>query len=526
MMNQLISKNNHGWIIGLVLIVAQVWVRFPDWWWGRRVDGQMWFSGQASWVDQIDLNVYFRVIRMGMEGGGFRIVNVADLVGVETAILYPVYTFIGKVGALFSIDPASLFHISGLITSMGLLLMLWWFLGLFLKRTSRLIGWLWCLFASGIGWLYYPEMIFPDLGVPIFTLWSALRAPHEAVSVMGFLFMLGCGYLYLRDSFDRRRRLLGVVVGTLAVLLNHPQMVLPAGLILSLWAGFQIKGKKVALRAGLYLVGALGFSLLLFYGVMGSDLLVGEVAQGLRAQGTYVFPWWYWLAGWGLVGVLALYWVIRKLQKDRKLFGVYAVVVWVGIQLCLFYFPGIPYQGMLIRGIWVPVVILAVWGLEYLVKQKRWNFEVVGWLILLLSLGNVIFIFQQRMSGLHQPRSIYVSADEGEVWSYLERNSTYEQGIIGSYRMANMALGQSRARPYAGHYPLTPDFYVRYEEVLRFYQQEMLDDEAYVWATERAIDWVLFGPDEWKLTNNSRLLYPWLIPVVESGEVRLYRIYK
>lgn len=527
MINQLISKNKFNLVVGFVLILTSFWVRYPDYWWGQwALQNGLWFSGQASWVDHIDLNVYFRVIRMAMEGGGFRIVNVADSVGDEVAVLYPVYTMIGKAGSLFSSDPATLFHFFGTVTGVALMLVVWWFLGIFLKKPSlRFVGWSWSFFASGLGWLSFPEMVYPDLGVPIFTLWSALRAPHEAVSVMGLLLVLGCSFLYLKQNIVRIRWLVGAVVGSLAVLIHHPQMMMPVGIIVFLWSmGLWLKSKVVFSRL-VILGGTLGGSFLLFFWLAGSDLLFSAVTQGLRVQGTYVFSWWYWLIGWGLVGWIALSWLIKRLKKDSRHFEKLAVVVWVSIQLLLFYIPGIPYQGMMIRGVWIGVVVMAVWGMEDFVKRKHWNLLLVGLTVLLLSLGNVFFIYQQRMNGMHQPRSIYVKAEEGIIWRYLKANSAFDQGIIGSYRTANLALTHSRARPYAGHYPLTPDFNERYEEVLAFYRQDMADDEAYGWVKQKGIDWVFWGPDEWELRGSREPAYSWLDPVVEAGAVRLYRIY-
>jgi len=500
------------WLVLFLLVVMTVWVRLPDWWWAHHVPAEAWFTGQASWVDQIDLSLYFRTIGWGMEHATFLIPNFADSTTTNAVMLYPVYTSVGMIARLFTHNPIVTFHIVGALVGIALMLVAFWFMGIFIANTRwRLIGWYWLFLAGGIGCLLFPQPITPDIGVPIFNLWSALRSPHEAVTMISFMGFLGGSYLY----FEKKRRNWLFVVGatTFGILMNHPQTIVPLGLIGGIYG--LINSKAQWKQLGLW-VGSVAVMALLYYGLIGKDLMTSSMSVGLRTQSTYVFSVWYWLAGWGIIGLLALY----GLRQHRK--HVF-VALWLSIQLGLYYLPFVPYRGMMIRGIWIAIVLLAIWGAEQLAKRNRWSVVLVGVVITVLSLGDVMFIFHKRMSLSYIRNTAFVSQAEGDLVRYLQQVGKEGDGVIGSYRMANLLMGQTKLTPYAGHYPLTPNFMARYPEVVRFYQGNMTNDEAMNWLKQTQVSWVVMGTEEQRLAGAAQLPYIGLSKVWSNQAVSVYR---
>ena len=491
-----------------------VWVRFPDWWWATHAPVDSWFVGQASWVDQIDLPQYFRVIRMGMEQGNFHIVNFADSRSTDRVVLYPLYTLIGILMRPFTHDPVIAFHVSGSI--MGILFMLsaYWFLGLFLKSASRMIGWYWLFLTGGIGWTEYPGRVFPDIGVPIFNVWSALRSPHEAATMIALMGFLGCSFQFFVVKKLQRNWLLGVGLAAEIILLNHPQTIVPLGLICGVFGLLTVRRITHPRwwQWCLTVVAAFGG----YYSTVGKTMLTSPVTEGLRMQTTYVFSPWYWLAGWGGIGLLMIFgW--RNYTKYRFLW------IWLVTQLALFYLPFVPYRGMMIRGVWIAVVVLAVQEAAILAKKYRWKIWMVGVGVLILSLGDFLFIFSKRMDIGHVGKNAFISQADGQMLTHLFHQGKDREGVIGSYRMANLAVGSTRLSPYAGHYPLTPHFAQRYPEVVAFYQRKMTDNEALTWLKNGKIEWIMMGKEEQQLARASTLSYPFLKAVWNQQGILVYR---
>ncbi len=504
------------WFILLLLITMSMWVHVPDWWWATHVSDGSWFTGQASWVDHIDLSLYFRVIRNGMEHGDFAIPNMADSTNTTTTMLYPVYTLIGILAKPFTQNPIIAFHIAGFVTGIALMLVALWFIGLFVKHeTWRLLGWYWLFLGGGVGWMGYPDTILPDIGVPIFNVWSALRSPHEAVMMMALMLFLGTSFCFFSCKKIQPRWLWRVGLATGAISVSHPQTLVPLGLIGTIFGSLSVKKHITDKRLWMWIVTIMG-TFGLYYAAIGKTIISSPMTLGLRTQTTYVFSPWYWLAGWGVMGLLMLSgW--RHYKKNLFLW------VWLTTQLVLFYLPFVPYRGMMIRGVWVVVTLLAVRGTEVLAKKYSWKMMRLGLVILAVSLGDVFFIYNKRMDSGHIQKTAFISQADGLMMDYLFTQGQWGEGIIGSYKMANLAMGHTRLTPYAGHYPLTPHFADRYPEVIKFYQQRMTDAEAQAWLKRSNISWVMMGKEEQQLAHVPTLSYSFLEEVWSVQGIRLYR---
>jgi len=503
------------WLILFLLIIMIGWVHGPDWWWATHAPAGGWFTGQASWVDQIDLSLYFRVIRHGMEQKSFLLPNMADSTNTATAVLYPVYTLIGMIARPFSHDPILVFHLSGVVTGILLMMAAFWLMGLFIKDDVwKLIGWYWLFLTGGFGWILYPGTVLPDIGVPIFNLWSALRSPHEAVMMISLMIFLGSTFQFFSQKKLQLGRLWRAGLSTGMIGVSHPQTLVPLGLIGGLF-GLMMTKHQAKKRLWYWLTTIVGM-IAVYFVTIGQSVVASPMTMGLRMQGTYVFPVWYWLAGWGVTGLLMMYgW--RNYKKNVFIW------LWFVIQLVLFYLPGVPYRGMMIRGIWIAVILLGVQGAAKLTKKYAWKEWVVGLVVLVLSGGDMLFIFNKRMDIQHVGKTAFISQADGQMMQYLLQQGRADEGVIGSYRMANSAMGQTRLVPYVGHYPLTPGFTTRYPEVIRFYQQHISDAEAERWLRQGKISWIMMGTEEQQLANTSTLSYPFLKEVWSRQGVRVYQ---
>jgi hypothetical protein len=500
-------------LLVLLPVLMTLWVHVPDLWWQYHTPAGYAFVGQASFVDQIDLSLYFRCIREGMNGSGFMIPNYADSAYSSRMPLYPTYLLLGAIGGRFIHSPELLFHSAGVIVGVLVLLTVYWFVGLFVHQEKwRLMGWYGVFLGGGLGWLFFPQMVFPDIGVPIFTVWSALRSPHEGITLICLLVCLGMTYCYFLDFQKYRLVCFGLCL--FGLLVGHPQTIVPVGII-GLGYGF-ITIKRSQWKQLLWWIFTIMMSSAVYFGLIGHWLLLSPGSAGLRNQDTYVFPLYYWFIASGVIGLLAL-------QRLRGWRDYVFLSWWFVVEIFLFYFPLVPYRGMMIRGIWVVIVVLATQQLQLLMKKKKQYFaHVVVELLLLISLGDWAFIITKRMDQSYIGKTGFVVQDDMAAYRFLQQQG-FTGGMIGTYRTMNTVMGMTRLTPYAGHNPLTPNFGSRYPEVLAFYRQTMTEAAAMEWMKSNNIDWVVLGSYEQALAQTPTLPYSFLIPVWSQRGITIYR---
>ena len=150
-----------------------------------------WYGGQASWFDPWDHNVYFSAIGWGKRGG-LAFPNLYDTQSEKPLFVYTAYVLIGKLTRFLNISNSLSFHLAAIFFSFILGIVIWWFLGIFVKeKKEKVVTYIILIFGGGLGWLFFPQLVLPDLGQPGFTLESALRRPHEAISLSLFLLTIG-----------------------------------------------------------------------------------------------------------------------------------------------------------------------------------------------------------------------------------------------------------------------------------------------------------------------------------------------
>ena len=178
----------------VIILIANLLVRGPDVWHALNTPTDKWFSGQASWFDPWDLNVYFSVIGQGQRGA-ILFDNQYDSISGKPMFIYQVYTGLGKLFSPFGWSNQFIFHFSAFLLSFFLGAIIWRFLKIFIaSRRSRVLAFAIIFLGGGLGWLFYLKLMLPDISYPVFILESVLRRPHEAVS--SGLLLLAMGFLW------------------------------------------------------------------------------------------------------------------------------------------------------------------------------------------------------------------------------------------------------------------------------------------------------------------------------------------
>lgn len=501
-------------LILIVIFTVNLLNRGPDLIKYLTKPANKWYTGQASWFDPWDHNVYFSAIGWGKRGG-LAFPNLYDTQSKKPMLVYTAYVLIGKLTGFLNLSNSLSFHLAAVFFSFILGIIIWWFLGVFIKeKKEKAIIFILLIFGGGLGWLFFPQLVLPDLGQPGFTLESAFRRPHEAISLSLFLLAIG---LFWRGIEIKKYKLL--ILGSVSAFLMsffHPYSFLTLIVIFFSYGIFYwLKNNSIKyFKILIYLVlsGAVWFL------VIGKSLIENPGFSGLIQQVQRSPAPLLAVLGWGVLFPLTLTGLFSKSDsKEDDFFKFWLIFGWM-----IIYLP-FGFQRLLIRGLWFPLVILAVKSLSLLTKKLSLNYFSLAVIIIVICSPTSLYTFFRRLNEGPENRWIYLSADEGEAINYLRLKGRDEQGVLASYRIANLIPAQSTKRVWAGHEFQTPNFSSRIREVNRFFSGTMTDDEALNFLNKTKTSWVFFGQDEKEIAQSKKLKYRFLKPVINKNDMILYQ---
>jgi hypothetical protein len=417
--------------------------------------------------------------------------------------VYTAYVLIGKLTKFLNISNPLSFHLAAVFFSLILGIVIWWFLGVFIKeKREKIVAYIILIFGGGAGWLLFPQLVLPDLGQPGFTLESAFRRPHEAISLS--LFLLAIGFFWQGIKTKKNKFLILGAVSAFLMSFFHPYSLLTLGVIFFAWKWDIL----------IYL----GFSGIGWFVMAGRSLIINPGFSGLMLQVQKSPVPLLAVLGWGMLFPLALTGLFSQTDsKEDNFFKTWFIFGWL-----IIYLP-FGFQKLLIRGLWFPVVILAVKGIGWLTKKFSLNYISLAVIIILLTIPTSFYTVFKRLGESPENRWIYLSVDEGEVINYLHFKGRNEQGVLASYRVANIIPATTTKRVWAGHEFQTPDFNKRIQQVNKFFIGKMTDNDAQSFLNKIKVTWVFFGPDERDIAQVKNLRYKFLKPVIKKKNVILYQ---
>lgn len=488
---------------------------FPDYYAYLKKPPSLWYSGQASWFDPWDINIYLSAINWGKRDG-LLFENLYDTRSLEPLPIYFVYTLIGKFALFFKLSNALAFHLSSFILGLLFMLVIFWFIGIFIKdQQEKLLVFAFLFLSGGVGWLFFPQLITPDLGNPGFLLTSPLKRSHEALS---FTFLvLSIGFLFKGTIFPQKKNLiLGGLAAFLTILIHpHNLMILSA-----VFAAFSLfcffKDKKFTAFKPLIVLTAAG---LFFYLTIGERLIKNPGFAGLIGQIQASSPPLLVILGWGLLSPFILTsFFVKKSSWEFNFLKIWFISHWL-----LLYFP-IHFQKLFIRGLYLPAVLLAIMGVKFISQKTKIDYRLLAILLLIFSSIDSFYMFSLRMQDINQDsnRWIYLTQDEGKAFDYLNQQGQEKEGVLASWQIANMIPANTNKKVYVGHTFQTPDFEKRMIEVEKFFQGKMSQEEAENFLNQAKIQWIFLGPQEKTIGKGKPLPYNPFLKVFESGETALF----
>jgi hypothetical protein len=456
----------------------------------------------------------------------------------DGAYLYLYYLFLGHLSRLLSAPLVVIYHLARLAGAVFMLYALYRFC-MALMREARL-GWLafaLAAFGAGLGWLGLP------LGIVSADFWVAEAYPFLSAYTNAH-FPLTLGILLWIFTPPRLQTGKEENVPFRQVFI-HSWVYALLGLALAVVSPFAV---AVALVVCLAVIAARRlfrrsgwvsqvFSSRLIWVAAGSlpvlayDLCAfGSIPQlsAWNAQNiTPVLPAWDALLSFSPVLLLAFL-AVWRFWRERKTLDGGAVdawlvpLAWALTAIILVYLP-FNLQRRFIVGLYVPLSVLAVWGLDWLAGGRPRRMGLLAFLLFLLVLPTNLFLLLSARYGLqtHDPL-IVLHQDEVKALQWLESNAPPDALVLAAPRTGLFIPAHTGRRVIYGHPYETVQAETEKQAVQDFFSGRWSQAQRSEFLEQRGVDYVFYGPQE--RVSGNLLQMEELTPVFQSGEVTLFGV--
>lgn len=466
------------------------------------------FSGQASWFDPWDINVYVSAIRSGSTNG-LLLSNSYTTTPHHPVLLYSVYTL---AGSLFpSLNPFLLFHILAVLSSFIFLIVLFFLIKVFLKDIKIVfIVFFLVSLGGGLGWLFFPKIESADLFMTGFTFTSHFQRGHESLGILFYLSALVFFYLgTTRKNLFFNFLSLG---STFLMILFYPYYLLSYGLICY---AYSLKKNYYVYIIFNFLI-ALSFLAVYYFHLNSSLGFAGVLSQQLNTPNIISL-----ILGYAVLLPFLII-ALTKWNKDDQNFFLSS---WIVLSLSLSFLP-LGFARFFLRTLFLPIIMLIFLNLERITQTIRLSKQVIIVLLIFLVPLSTFYIFYRRLAEVTKKNPWYfISEEEGKALDYLDKHSPKGSGVLSYYTLGNYIPAYSSNRVYFGHYIQTPSSSGKIQNILRFYAQNYSDDDAKSLLKIENISYVIFGNEEKYITKaytkKTTLKYPFLKPVFNNNEITI-----
>jgi hypothetical protein len=250
-------------------------------------------------------------------------------------------------------------------------------------------------------------------------------------------------------------------------------------------------------------------------------------------------PAWYYMAGYGLVFLLALpgAWHVLRQRNERQLM----LIIWPAVILLVSYLPFSGQRRMIFGGV-IPLAALAAIGLMIIVvpwfqrswlgsklaaqgySQARLGGVVVALCVALASISNLLLVAGSTLSATSGAPHLTQPAAVEEAIAWLGQYSALDDVILSSYQVGNIIPGRIGRRVVWGHWDETAFFDQKKSDVTAFFDGATSDEERQALLRRYGVDYVFYGPAERELGNFELLAVSYLKPIFSTNQVTIYQV--
>jgi len=194
---------------------------------------------------------------------------------------------------------------------------------------------------------------------------------------------------------------------------------------------------------------------------------------------------------------------------------------WVVLAVLMAYAP-IPTQRRLVEGVQLPLVGLAVLGLQALARSWR---RAAALAVLSLTLPTTILLYLGALSAArYVAEPAFHPPDQLAAFDWLRLNGQPGDAALSAYETGNVLPVFTPLLAYVGHGPETIFIQDKLPRVRAFYDADTPDTERLRLLEDGGIDYVIFGPHEAALGTFDASTGAYLSRQYEAGRYAVYAV--
>jgi hypothetical protein len=476
-------------------------------------DNQAQFGGFL--INPVDGHSYLSKILQGVRGEWkFKLPYTAE--PGEGAYLFLFYLGLGHLGRLIQLPGIALFHITRVLSAIWLIwVMSKLFRALFPDTRAIKAGLILSVFGSGLGWIAILGGAFTS------DFWVAEAYPFLSMYTNPH-FVIGLGFIVYSLLPEIEERLLPSMFAGLMLAIIQPFAVVIVSLvkiISSIWTIIEERLKIKQLLSAKWFWATAGFgisggSILIYqFWVINSDPILAQWNQQnitLRPEPLDLLISLSPCLILSAIGIVSAW-------KDR---AGRTMVFWAGISLLLVFVPW-SLQRRFLTGIYVPLVGLSIFGIQYLAANTQVKFRRWALLVLLLSIPTNLIVITSGLQAISERNpKIFLEGNLEEGLQWIEANSPETSLVLADAETGLYVPSQTGRRVIYGH----PFETIQAEEekalLAEIYGQKQSDQYYREMLDRREINYVLINA-ELAPDFNHWLEKNWLVGFQE-GKVLVY----
>lgn len=466
------------------------------------------FAGFYFLHDPWDINVYFSAMRSGREGE-FLYQNAYDANPHPKAPIYLLYIFLGHVSQMTHLSIPFIYHLSSVFFGFVFLSTLYLFLSLaFKEKIFRLLSFSLITFGGGLGPLHFS---FVESNI-----FHTLHLPNFLITQLTFILLLA--FSVAAGKKHSWHFSLAAFLAGLILIFSHPYMFVVASAVIVVWVIYEyFKYRRLFYLALPHIVILSSTALPFMY----FSLFTNPMIVGWQSNASFQTPPPHQLLLAYFPLVILIPFGIFAVAKRRGAFSP-LLVSWFFIQLIFFYLP-IYFQRFMMRGYFIPLVILSILGLRMVTGKipNAHKFFIYIFLAIVVSLptfvstGFLLTNISTQNPWLYQPKEVL------ETFDWMDKHLEGKSVILAEEVTSNFIPTQTDLKVYAGHGAHTPSFKEKQKNVRKFFRREFDSFERSIFLKEKGIDYVFLGPEE-KEKGNSELNNFNLPLIYENASVKVF----
>lgn len=505
-------------VLFLIITVAILALNnYPNFYASQHTPPLFRYSGQASWFDPWDLNVYVSAIRSGSRSG-LLFINNYTTTPHSPILVFPLYTI---VGSLFSsLNPFLLFHALATINGLFLIIGMFCIIKLFLNNTKlSLVALFLVCTGGGLGWMFFPTIESSDLFMTGFTFHSQFQRGHEGFGILLYLLSLVLSYQGIRTKTFIP--LIFSLLTSCLLVVFYPYYLISIALICGVFALRKISQSQEYLPYTVVFIINLfvtGFITLIYRSHLFSNPGLTEIlSQHLITPNIISL-----ILGYGLL-LPTLFIVLPKWRDSDQN---YFLTSWLILSLVLAYLP-FGFSRFFLRTLFLPIILLIFHNLEYLNKVTAISKRTIVLCLLFVIPISTFFILSKRLSEVSKNNPwYYLNPQQTQTLDFLTQNTPPGSGVLSAYTFGNLLPVHTQNKAYYGLSFQTTTLVPSLQNTLAFYSQQFTENEAKSFLQQSNISYVIFGSEERAITNQyahtSTLQYSFLQKVFESQGITVY----